>query len=190
METVMAFATVVTLLCDFIQLRKDQTCLTKQDFLDWLGEQHRQVKDSIAQNAALLVAIDSYLKQGYDSITQQLSGIDNLLASLLSKISGLDNIVQAVKPNCELSEQAISILRKTVNSLSESFFKIVTTEGTSLMLLRGGNIQITEEQFVNDDLNTLVELYLLNLRYNRSGDEVYDITRNAKKLIDLIDSKK
>ena len=135
METVMTISTLVGLIYEYTQIRKDQKEKTRQDFLDWLGSQrHQHIINAISRNNALLEAIDNYLKQGYDSITQQLSAIDNLLASLLSRIDGLDNIVQAVKPSCELSEQAISILRQLVNSKSESFF-IIPSRGQNLLVL-------------------------------------------------------
>jgi hypothetical protein len=186
----MAFATIVGLICNFKQEHKDQRETRMQDFLEWLDEhRHQQIKEYINQNTALLEAIDKYLKRNYDSTTQQLTYIENMLASLLSRIDGLDNIVQAVKPNFELSEQAIDILRQLTNSTSESILNISTNEGTSLMLLQGGCIKFSDERFLSDDLKTLVDLGLLNLGDNKNGDEIYGITRNAVKLINLIDSK-
>jgi len=190
-ETIGALISLVDLICKYIQEKKDQKDRTGQDFLDWLGSQrHQHIINSISRNNALLGAIDDYLKLGYDSISQQLLGIDDMLASLLSRIDGLDNIVQAVKPNCELSEQAISILRQLIESTSESFF-IIPHRGQNLLVLhQGAYIEITEQKFVKDDLNTLVKLHLLNhLGYNNNGNDIYGITRNAKKLIDLTDSK-
>ena len=188
-------AIIVGLICNFKQERKNQGEETQQEFLAWLDEhRHKEIKKYITQNIVLSQAIDSLLRQNHDLVMQQLNNIEYLLASLLGQITGLDNIVQAIEPGYKMSEQAIDILRQLVNSNSDSFIKLFEQgrEGPVLALSSGGsrNIKFKELRFLNDDLNNLVKLRLLNLQWNSSENEVYEITRNAEKLIQIVDLKK
>lgn len=44
-------------------------------------------------------------------------------------------------------------------------------------------LEITEQRFVEDDLNTLVEYGLLRHDYNPKGDNIYIFTRAASRLV-------
>jgi len=188
-----AFATIVGLICNFKQERKDLREATKKEFLLWLDEhRHEETKEYIERNISLSQAIDNLLRQNHEELIECLDYIGNRITALSSSISGLGEIAHAINPDYELSEQGISILRQLVNSGSEAFLKLSHLDKRSafLILLSGGNIECNEDRFINDDLKSLVELNLLNLRLNRKGDEVYGITRNAVVLIEMIDSKK
>ena len=48
---------------------------------------------------------------------------------------------------------------------------------------KGGQIEYSEPQFIEDDLNTLLRLGLLNQDYNSKGDPLYIVTRAAVKFL-------
>ena len=132
--------------------------------------------------------IDSLLKQNHELILTKLNKIDDILAFLLSHFKGLQGIVQLLKPNSQLSDQAISILRQFVNSNSDEFGIIINEREYCLMLTSGGSMDVEDQRFLKDDLNTLVELGFLHPRIWSKGSQFYGITRNADRFINVIDS--
>jgi hypothetical protein len=52
---------------------------------------------------------------------------------------------------------------------------------------RGGNIEIIDPRFVEADLETLVNLGLLRMDYGSQGTQWFGITREAVRLVALID---
>lgn len=187
------FATIVGLICNFKQERKDIKEASRQQFIDWLQEhRHEEIEKYIRENSALSQSIDSLLRQNHDQLIKKLNYVEDMVSSLLSRVEGFDNIVQAINPDFNLSDQAIDILRQLVNSGANDFRKLfeVGRPEPMFQLSHGGKLKITESRFVNDDLNTLVKLDLLNLSYISQGDEVYAITRKAQKLIDMINENK
>ncbi|MFK5894515.1 MAG: hypothetical protein QM504_14945 [Pseudomonadota bacterium] len=55
--------------------------------------------------------------------------------------------------------------------------------GALLITSNGNEITYEDEQFLHDDLNTLVELDLLHIDYNSQGSEMFYFTRAAAKLV-------
>ena len=119
-------ASLVGLICNFKQEKKDQKELSSKEFVEWLEfHKHRDLKNLILHTHNLSSEIDSLLKQNHELILTKLNKIDDILAFLLSHFKGLQGIVQLLKPNSQLSDQAISILRQFVNSNSDEFGIII-----------------------------------------------------------------
>jgi len=182
-------ASLVGLICNFKQEKKDQKELSSKEFVEWLEfHKHRDLKNLILHTHNLSSEIDSLLKQNHELILTKLNKIDDILASLLSHFKGLQGIVQLLKPNSQLSDQAISILRQFVNSNSDEFGIIINGIEYCLILTSGGSMDVEDQRFLKDDLNTLVELGFLYPRIGSKGSQFYGITRNADRFINVIDS--
>ena len=61
-------------------------------------------------------------------------------------------------------------------------------EGRELYILGAGDVEITEQRFLEDDLRSLIELHLLRHDVNSDGNNLYLYTRLAAQLIHSIDS--
>ena len=182
-------ASLVGLICNFKQEKKDQKELSSKEFVEWLEfHKHGDLKNLILHTHNLSSEIDSLLKQNHELILTKLNKIDDILASLLSHFEGLQGIVQLLKPNSQLSDQATSILRQFVNSNSDEFGIIINGREYYLMLTSGGSIDVEDQRFLKDDLNILVELGFLYPRIGSKGSQFYGITRNADRFINVIDS--
>lgn len=184
-----AFATIVGLICNFKQERKDEKELTNKDFIEWLEvHQFFDIKTYILNNQLVASNLELLMKENYETLIFKLNEIDDILASLVSQIEGFKGIVKAIKPNVELSAQAISILRQLVKSSSDEFGQLGSMGASeTLLLTAGGVITFTEPRFLDDDLTTLVKLGLLRIRIAPGGSKFFGVTRNAAKLIDAIE---
>jgi len=189
-----AFATIVGLLNMFKQERKSEADQGRDAFLSWLDE-HRfgDLKKAIESSHQLLTEIDGVLRQDRDVLLTRLKNIDEILATLASKIEGFGDISRALHPGMTLSDQAISVLRQFVQSDAKEFLKWASSQGDEVAFLRllnaTGDIQIEDKRFIDDDLATLVNFGLLHFRMSSQGSEIYGITRNSVKLIEAIDAK-
>ncbi|MBM4031936.1 MAG: hypothetical protein FJ291_09140 [Planctomycetes bacterium] len=182
-----AFATIVGLLCNFKQERRAQQDLSSRDFLEWLAEhRHQELKQLIEGTSGLVSHLDAMLRQNADVLLARLKSLDDVLAGLATRIEGLEGLTRFLKPNAGLSEQAISILRQFARSGSSEFDVLRSSSGRFLCLISGGKIQYTEPCFLDDDLNALVEMGLLRLRYGSNGIPFYGITRDAVRFVEAI----
>lgn len=181
-------ATIVGLICNFKQERKDSQDAKHEEFMEWLEyHHHEQIKDLLAHNYSLAAEVDGLLKQDTETILARLNGIDDVLAKILSHVEGFSGIARIIRPDSELSDQAVHILRSLVESGADGF-DLVHQFGVppELWLSSGGNINIPERRFLEDDLETLANLGLLRVEYGRNGMQTFGITREAMKLIELI----
>ncbi len=185
-----AYATIVSLISIFKQERQAQRQATKDEFIHWLDEhRHSETIEYIGKNTSLCKAIESLLQQNHEIVLEQLEAINKQLIYISSKVGGFDQIASAINPSCQLSDQAISLLRQLDDTQADGMLKIESAE-TLLMPLSGRkSIEVDEQRFLEDDLNVLVLSGLLNLGYNSSGKELYRITRQAVDLIQLINNK-
>lgn len=187
------FATIVSLISIFKQEQQGEKNDDREAFLGWLStHRHEELKEFIIRSQEIGNEIDLALQQDHEVILAKLENMDEILATLLSRVEGIGGLARALHPNTEISEQAVNILRALVSSTSSEFHKIMAMgHPASLSLVHGGSFSITEPRFLDDDLQTLLRLGLLRVRYGgNTGTEFYGITRNAVKLVEAIDGKK
>jgi len=183
-----SFATIVGLICNFKQENKKNKNLNTQEFVKWLEYHHHdELKEAISENQELAQEINKVLREDHELIISKLNKIDSILAGLASNFNEVKGLVHVLNPYSQISEQAISILKQFVHSGSDEFFKDDSFGGSSLNLSPSGPIEIEDERFLNDDLNTLVEFGFLHLRFSSSGTEFYGITRNAVCFIEALE---
>ncbi len=187
-----AFASIVGLISIFNQERADRKTQSLQDFTRWLDEhKHEQMKEFILASHDVEREIDALLRQDHVEIIAKLEGMDLMLAAILGKVEGLGAIGQAIHPNSELSDQAVSILQQLVNSSAKEFGKLPHMQGVSMPLVpNGGEIAVDDFRFLDDDLQTLLDFGLLSLRVGSHGSEFYGVTRRAVKFIELVDGRR
>jgi hypothetical protein len=186
LETATAFATIVSLLADFTGHRKQRTDRDYADFVAWLSEnRHEEVVRLLNQNASTVTSIKSLLKQDRSTLLRRFDDLDRTLASLATAIGDIKPLAVAVRPGSELSEQGLRILEEFDASGAGKGIEVVTLSDRSLLLTDGGDgqIQFTDERFVDDDLNSLVESGLLRLERNSRGGRVFVFTRYASEYI-------
>ena len=179
-----SFATIVGLLCNYKGEKSSQEDAKLADFLVWLqNSNHEDIVELINGNTKICSGIENVLKKNHNDLTIIMTGIDSALASFASKIDSFGEIALAIKPNAELSDQAVSILKQLVDSGCSGFLEIKLNVGVVLQCLEGGNIDYSEPIFLEDDLCKLHELGLLRLNYNSSGSRVFKVTRNSLSII-------
>ena len=182
------FATIVGLICNFKQERRENNALNREAFLSWLEDhKHQDLKEFIINSHEVAVEIDILIMADTKTIISKLQQIDSVLVTILGRIDGLQGFAHAMRPDDGLSDQAISILRQLVNSTSKDFVRIQYLGGVMFSLTRGGAVEIAEQRFVDDDLKVLTGLGLLNYRAGSNGSDFFGITREAVKLIEAID---
>ena len=188
-----AFATIVQLICNYRQEKGEAEALDHQKFIEWLAyHKHEEIIKLICNTAAVRAEVDALLRADHAVIMAKLDGINTTLASLTSRVPELRGLTMTMVPGAEFSEQAISILRQLVKSGSKYFLLIrwMGPGGIGLQLERGGNVEFSEERFLEDDLSHLASNGLLSFRYTSDGkSEIYGITRNAMRLIEAIDGR-
>jgi hypothetical protein len=193
LTTATAFATIVGLLRIFRQERGERERLNHQNFIEWVDYHgHEELKNLIANNAALRTEVDNLLQADHAQMLEKLDRIEDILVNLVSRVHGLREIALAVAPNSTLSEQAISILREFVDSGADQIRYLSEGRGSIYMEFVGGDRKpdLTEPRLVTDDLNQLVALQLLSVEgHTPDGKTTYGITRNAVRYIAVVDGK-
>ena len=181
-EVVSTVSTILGLLSIFKSERRASSDNEFDEFLTWLvHKQHKHVVEEINTNHQLNLSIKMLLMQNHEKVIKTLSSVDNSLALLTSKIGGLSEITHALKPNIELSDQAVSII-KQLNLSGEGKFTELTRMSDGVYFFIDGNkgqIEIEEKRFVEDDLMQLVELSFLIDKINDAGKRTFTISRAA-----------
>ena len=181
-----SFATIIGLICSFKQENKNQDDITTGKFIKWLEYHHHdELKEEISKNNDLAQEINNILHENHEIIISKLNRIDTILSGLASNFNEVKGLVRVLNPYSQISKQAVDILQQFVHSGAEEFFKDEDFEGTTLNL----PIEVKDQRFLNDDLNTLVEFGLLRIRYGSDGTEFYGITRYAVEFVEAIENK-
>jgi hypothetical protein len=181
------FATFVGLLCNFKSEHKQASEDEYQEFIEWLRKKrHDRLIEEISSNHLLGLGIKSLLKQNHEAVMAKLTALDKVLLSIASTMEGMHEISDAISPQSKLSNQCVSILKQFEKSGGSLFLEMKMRGRAIYQVLdgSGGNIEIEEPRFVEDDLQTLVDLNLLMLEYNKSGGRVFRITRSAVGLVE------
>ena len=181
-----AFATIVSLISQF----KTEVGLTDQtdtdEFMSWLStNKHEEIKDLLELNTNTTISIKALLNIKHDELIEKLESLDSALALYASGIPEFSDIANSLRPNNILSEQAVSILRQLDASGGSRILEGHMQAGVYLYILNGpgGQIEIDDQRFIEDDLKTLVEYGLFRHDYNSKGDNIYLLTRIASKYV-------
>jgi hypothetical protein len=179
------FATIIGLLSNFKSERKASSDDEYQEFVSWLDQKrHNSLLDEITSNHLLGLGIKSLLNQNHEAVIQKLGELDETLLVLSSSIGGFKEISNALSPNTELSEQALSIIEQLNATGGSSFLEVSGYGLPSFQFIdTQGSLEIKEPRFIEDDLAQLVNLELLLLDYSTHNNRIFRITRLAVKLL-------
>jgi hypothetical protein len=181
-----ALATIVSLICNFKQESRDNNALQTKDFIAYL-DRHRfeDLKEFILRSTELSSEIDLLLKQDTELILAKLDQIDGILGSLMSQVTEIKGLARVIRPQSEVSDQAISILIQLRDSGAEQFIHVRHLGGIALMLPGGRPLAVQDERFLEDDLRSLASLGLLIPR--DAGDHLaFSISRQTIKYLSLL----
>lgn len=183
-----SFATIIGLLCNFSAERQSTSDDEYQDFLAWLDEKrHNDLRTLIASDKKLSHSIHALLSQNHEIIIAKLESLDSSLASVAAHLDGFKDIALAVRPNCKLSDQAVSILRQLYDSGGSKFLEIKHMGGGAYQILDATmepkQITPQDPRFLEDDLLSLCEFGFLRQDFNSRGSRLFHITRPAATFI-------
>ncbi len=181
-----SFATIVGLIGQFRGERAGKTQPSLKDFQQWLEESHQNdIKSLLDQHSKMVEGIKIMLSEDRDIFLDKIQSINNALIAYSSHINGFSQIAEAIYPNFGLSDQAISILKQFEYAEASKALDHHTRAGLLLIFIdgKGGSIEITEQKFLESDLNQLVNLGLLIHSLNSKGSNLYTITREASNLV-------
>ena len=185
----MTFATIVSLMADFVAHREASEGKDFDSFMAWLAEQrHDEVITLLNSNATTTVSVKAILNESRETILDRLSSLDETLATIASGIDQYRNIAQAAYPTSALSPQAISILEQFYDSGATAILETKYYAGTIVLAVidgpGNGQIEYTDSRFIQDDLEALVGLGLLTLDFNGQGQRMFKFKRTAAAFVE------
>lgn len=183
LSAAMSFATIVGLLSNF---KTERSGTKLDDFIEWLKEKHHEdIARSITQNQSLSSQLQSVLALNHQELVQRLDSLDQVLSSVAAHVETFSSLATTIRPSSVLSEQAITVVKQFVASGAKEFWQTqyLGDTGPKFILMGvSGNLDVAEPRFIEDDLNTLVELGILRLKYGSNGTKQFVITRQAVAL--------
>ena len=82
------------------------------------------------------------------------------------------------------------MLRQLEDQQASGFFALKVMGGKSILhSYEGGQLDYEDSRFIEDDLNTLVELGFLRLGHTPKGENKYGFTRTASEYVKLLGKK-
>lgn len=159
--------------------------------MEWLDHhRHEELKNLIVNTAALRTELDKLLAADHAAMLEKLDDIQTIVATLLSRVDEFRGLSQAVAPDADLSEQAVSVLRQFAHSGADSLFYASYGSGQfALQPENGEPLQVTEPRFLKNDLDQLVALGLFSVEYNSQGDPLFGLTRSGARYLQAVDGK-
>ena len=185
-------STILGLISIFKSERRATSDDEYKEFYEWLEtKRHKTIIDEINTNHLLGLGIKNLLKQNHVVLLEKLERFDEVINIVISKIEGLGEISKAVAPDLELSDQALSVI-KQLEASGGSLLTVMHAGGGSFYFVIDCNedadpkIEITEERFIEDDLNQLIQLGFLLYEKSLKGKPRYRYTRLASKYLKQI----
>ena len=176
-----SFATIVGLLSNY---KSERSGTQLSDFIEWLkGKRHEDVAQSIEQNQMLAVQLKSILALNHQELVQRLDSLDAVLASVASHVETFSTLATTVRSDSVLSDQAMSIVEQFADSGANEMWEQKYLGGTRYHFIGGaGSLQVEEPRFIEDDLNTLIDLGIFRLDFGGKGTRRFIFTRQAAQL--------
>jgi hypothetical protein len=182
-----AFAEIVGLLGLFKSEGANREANTIGEYLEWLRRRdHQQLVDLISQNADVSGAISALLERQHDEVVAKLTDLDKVLSSVAGRLPDFQPLAVAIRPETVLPDQGVSILRQLNKAGASQFLEVGSRAGRAYLFLDGNgeSLRIEDDRFISDDLETLCELGLLRLGFNKQGSRIFTITRPGAKIGD------
>lgn len=184
------FATLVSLLGDYVGRRESIEARSVEEFAGWLAaNRHEELAAMLRQTGATAVGIKALLAEGQGEILARLAALDQAFAAYASGFAEFRALAASAHPGSILSAQALSILQHFHDSGATRMLEHPMQREITLVYLDAhthGNPVIEEPRFIEDDLSQLAALGLLDLSFNPSGKRIFKFTRAAARLADAL----
>ncbi len=185
------FASIVGLVCNFRQERCGDHHLKHSDFVEWLEyHRHEDIKNLILRTHNLPREIDELLRRDQNEILAQLKKVDEVLATVLSKLDGFSGIVEALAPASDISDQAKAILLSFATGKVDLLILMHYDGGELLQFSPGHGHTVEQPRFLHDDIKTLKAYQLIALDSWSGKDPVYKLTRAGAKYAEFLKGQK
>jgi len=185
-----SFATIVSLLADFVAHRGANEGKSFDEFMAWLSEQrHDEIKSLLELNTNTTIGIKALLGESQKEILERLQSLDRSMATFAAGFDAYRGLAEAAHPRSALSAQAISLLKQFYDSGASKVLESKDLSGTALHVVDGpsnASLEFSDPRFLNDDLTTLVELGLLDLDYNGRGERLFVLKRSAARFVESL----
>lgn len=181
------FATVVGLIGQFLDGRRDRATQDYEQFKAWLAEnRHEEIIKLLEQNVATTVGIKALLTRDRAFLTECLVRLDRNLAAIASDMQGFAAVAEAMRPEARLSADALSFLRDFDRSGAPQVIEFNAANGRFLVPvggISGAKIEHGDPRFFEDDVRQLLEAGLLRLGQGPNGTRAFFLTRQASALV-------
>lgn len=176
-----ASTAIFSLMIDWAKERRDNKKPTFDNFQEWLEiNHHKDVIEVLEKNRDLSRSIKAFIVDNHSIVMDKLNSIEEQIEFLLVGNSSFKEIVLANNPHAVLPEQSINILKQMNKDNVTSFLELHHLGGKEYIYMesnKGGSLNITDDRFLNDDLNMLIEKGYLQLSYNGNNQKLFTITR-------------
>ncbi len=159
--------------------------------MEWLDyHKHEDLKNFIANTAAVRAELENLLAADNTLIIQKLDAIQEVVATLSSRVDEFRGLSLAIAPDAQLSEQAVSILRQFMDSGDETLlYASFGSRQFCLQTDRSEPFGITDPRFLQSDFEQLVALGLLTVEHNSDGNSIFRLTRSVVCYLQAIAGK-
>lgn len=178
MDAVMAFATITQLLGMFMDERKGEKNLRKEQFFEWLQtHRHDELKELICNTHHLSEQIDSVLQSNHTQVLQELKTANETLAQVMSRLQGFGPMVETLIPDDRLSDFALAALCHFEDSGETNL--ITLPDGSGVQFGNSGAIAHDDARFLSDDMDALENCGFIKAVAHHQGYSVYELTRRG-----------
>lgn len=184
------FATIVALIGQFKQEEKDIKDAKKEEhqrFIEWLEyHRHHEIKNAIEKNAAIQEEVGRVLQQDTQLILSKINEISAELSKIASTIDFFQGLAGAISAQTHVHAETMELLPQLVKNDWKKFL-LIGAIGSNVFIsaVEGACSEINiDEQFLQQDLDDLVNLGYLRLEYTDGGDKMYSLTRTAYKAVE------
>jgi hypothetical protein len=184
MELIPSFITVVGLIGQFRAERSGLADADFNEFMIWLVDaNHVELKVLVEQNPRTVIGIKALLNERHKVFRKRLEMLDSALAAYSSSLPGFSDLTEGLNPQSAISDQALNILQEFDASGGSKFIVADSNDELAALLYLDADdgIGIEDARFLEEDLNTLVDLKLLRVENPSSGEAIYHLTRAATR---------
>lgn len=179
-----AFATIVGLIFNWMQVRDAAAEDQFQAFLLWLDNHHFQdLRSKIMANGDLQRELNQLLREDTKSLSSKLDVLCFGVSALACRIEHLANIAQSLNASREaLSDQAVQVV-KCFEELQASQMLVEATEPDAFQhicfLPAGTGFKVIEPRFLKDDVRSLCKFGYLHdsAEFSSDGISAYTLSR-------------
>lgn len=177
-DAAMIFATITQLLGMFMEERKGEANLRKEQFFEWLQtHRHDELKELICNTHHLSERIDSILQSNHIEVLQELRTANETLAQVMSRLQSFGPLVEALTPDDKLSDFALAALCYFEDSGETNL--ITLPDGSGVQFGNSGGIEHDDPRFLSDDMDTLERCGFITAISHHQSYSVYELTRRG-----------